>query len=105
MNCIEIENKKFAISDPEISDGGIKYYAWQIISEGMNNENSSAEYQYKKILSFYIKWDGCAHLWFGDDICPGYIHVHNLSGLLVIGKLIEQLFFLAEKDSGKKIGR
>jgi hypothetical protein len=52
---------------------------------------------FEEYLSFYMKWDECCHINFGEDGNPGYLHLCGEHDWKLHSMLMSELFQWAKK--------
>jgi hypothetical protein len=56
----------------KVENSYVDFIVWQVNSW----EQDLTPYEKEKYFSGSIKWDGCSHVWFGEDSPPdGYLHL------------------------------
>lgn len=54
--------------------------------------------EFGRYLAFYLKWDGCGHVWFGNQ--SGYLHLCGASAWEKHNRLMAELFEWARAHFG-----
>ena len=70
----------------------LNFKVHEVISWTMDNEVSDIE----ELLNGHIKWDGCSHIWFGDN--DKYLHLCGKSEFDKLKKVLDAVWDKAEKE-------
>lgn len=100
MDDLLIENglPMFKIEVTEKDRASVSFRVYEISCWDMQNKPIESEIY----LTGYIKWDGCSHIWFGDEDNEGrqngYVHLCGLPFWERHSKMMTNLYDYAKKN-------
>jgi hypothetical protein len=75
-------------------DYRLEFEVWQVNSWSMDNE--PLEYDQEIFVKGTIKWDGCSHIYFGDE--DGYLHLCGHKYFEDMKKVLDAVWKKAEQE-------
>lgn len=82
-------NFGFLIETTEVGEGAVTFVVRDIQSTDVDGGNPEAPEQY---LKAQIKFDGCAHVWFGEEQHKGYLHLCGARDMAAHALLMHRLY-------------
>ena len=84
----------FLIEITEPIEASLDFNIWEVTAWD-EDQNIVLEYN-EKYISGRIKWDGCSHIWFGDE--NGYMHLCGKSDFYLLAKVMDAVWKIAETE-------
>jgi hypothetical protein len=84
-------DKKFRATVLDKGDYSVSGYIDEVVAWDETDESGDS-WEYERYLKFYMKWDACCHINFGQESHPGYLHLCEPSSWHNHCQLMQELF-------------
>lgn len=85
--------------EDEASETSVTFKVYEVVSWDTDNHEVVETEHY---LKGYIKWDGCSHIWFGDE--DGYLHFSGRDSFEKHKQVMDAIWEICSKRMRRKSG-